>query len=631
MTREKAIKIIKEFINGTCLHLVDQEALETLIPELAESEDERIRKEIVGVIQKHYPNTPESYRWISWLEKQKERGPLTKEEEYILHRIIEYLEDETCPSEWISLLHDIYCLPYEKQEDQKPVESISQLTVQDKGVYKICPRCKSRMIRDDSKVYTSMPPQYGYECPTCGEMVFDTTMYDNPKMDEQKPAECTSDSALQKIKRAITDYKKLSEHYKDTEENFYQYYGGKADGLQLALIYFGYEKEPHYTKRNVLFDKCVKNCDPDVMKSVSDEVDEMLEKEQKPWKVGENAYFTPEQKPTDLPAGFYVTLPDGEKYYAKEMRCNGMNVKVVEPKPVEWDEYTKTNLDRALQIIKKAKGTLQGYQSDDGIYECDKAIECLEHFLYRGLEIEKLAEWSKDYREEDIQTRFAFYTYKDELGTLYLSNVFVEESSRNHGFGTKILAAAEKVAETIGATTICLKVKQDSPANAWYRKNGYGYVAFEDGYDWLEKNLEYMKPNRQEWDEFDKDCLKRAVWYIENPAPSVVKDANLVLWLKSLPGRFTLQPKQEWSEGEKKMLAVISYKISQHQGNDERSLFTPDEAEFIGGMEEKLKSLRPSWKASKDQIDGLFHACNRMCGDRYHKDLVELYEQLKQL
>ena len=74
--------------------------------------------------------------------------------------------------------------------------------------------------------------------------------------------------------------------------------------------------------------------------------------------------------------------------------CSGTMQK--EQKPVEWDEYTKTNLDRALQIIKKAKGTLQGYQSDDGIYECDKAIEALEHFLYRGLEIEKPAEWSEN-------------------------------------------------------------------------------------------------------------------------------------------------------------------------------------------------------------------------------------------
>ncbi len=42
------------------------------------------------------------------------------------------------------------------------------------------------------------------------------------------------------------------------------------------------QKEPHYTKRNALFDKCVAECDPAVMKEVSDEIDEMLGKEQKP-------------------------------------------------------------------------------------------------------------------------------------------------------------------------------------------------------------------------------------------------------------------------------------------------------------------------------------------------------------
>lgn len=31
----------------------------------------------------------------------------------------------------------------------------------------------------------------------------------------------------------------MSEHCKDTEKNFYHYYGGKAEGLQLALTYFG--------------------------------------------------------------------------------------------------------------------------------------------------------------------------------------------------------------------------------------------------------------------------------------------------------------------------------------------------------------------------------------------------------
>lgn len=90
-----------------------------------ESEDEVIRKAILGLtyidgiepILTKCSITAQDIR--AYLEKQKNRGPLTKEEEYILYRIIEFLEDETCPSEWISLLHDIYCLPYEKQKEQK--------------------------------------------------------------------------------------------------------------------------------------------------------------------------------------------------------------------------------------------------------------------------------------------------------------------------------------------------------------------------------------------------------------------------------------------------------------------------------------------------------------------------------
>ena len=90
----------------------------------------------------------------------------------------------------------------------------------------------------------------------------------------------------------------------------------------------------------------------------------------------------------------------------------------------------------------------------------------------------------------------------------------------------------------------------------------------------------------EEWDEFDEDCLKRAIWYVENPAPSVVKDTNLVLWLKSLKNR----------------------------GN------------FL-----KSNTNSPSWKPSEEQKDGLFHACNRMTGDYYHNALVSLYEDLKKL
>ena len=188
---------------------------------------------------------------------------------------------------------------------------------------------------------------------------------------------------------------------------------------------------------------------------------------------------------------------------------------------------------------------------------------------------QKPAEWSEDYREEDIQTRFAFYTYKDDPSVLYLSNVFVEETSRNHGFGTRILKAAEKAAEAIGAITICLKVKQDSPANAWYRKRGYGYVAFEDGYDWLEKNLEYLKPVKQEWSEEDE--LMRT---------------TVIQTLERFGGCGTTGMQIDW-----------------------------------------LKSLRPSWKPSEEQMEALKKVAYSLIGSGTETDihLVQLYEQLKQL
>lgn len=84
-----------------------------------ESEDERMRKSLIEYLK---TKDHECDHWIAYLEKQKERGPLTKEEEYTLQRIIEQLEDEGCPQSWKDLLYDIYNLPYEKQNEKKPAE-----------------------------------------------------------------------------------------------------------------------------------------------------------------------------------------------------------------------------------------------------------------------------------------------------------------------------------------------------------------------------------------------------------------------------------------------------------------------------------------------------------------------------
>lgn len=83
MTREEAIRRIKAWN----LDPDDMEVLSVVIPELAESEDERIRKQILdcfGTMRRQgcFPSKhKEQYdSWISWLEKQKEKRPLTAKE-----------------------------------------------------------------------------------------------------------------------------------------------------------------------------------------------------------------------------------------------------------------------------------------------------------------------------------------------------------------------------------------------------------------------------------------------------------------------------------------------------------------------------------------------------------------------
>ena len=311
----------------------------------------------------------------------------------------------------------------------------------------------------------------------------------------------------------------------------------------------------------------------------------------------------------------YEAIPvESTLEYKLGFKAGKESEKQKEQKPAEWDEDTKTNLDRALQIIKKAKGTLQGYQSDDGIYECDKAIECLEHFLYRGLEIEKSVEWSKDYREEAIQTRFAFYTYKDEPSVLYLSNVFVEKACRTPGYGTRILKATEKVAEVVGATTIRLKVKQESLANAWYRKNGYSFMTFEDGYNWLEKNIEYIKPNKQEWSEEDENKIERLAFLVSVAEEKEMISPSESIDLRNLIKSLRPQSKKEFSmEKAIKWLDDTFYFLDNSSGRGRDCEITTHDFDSLEEMYDSFRKAvivdsEPSWGPSEEQMEALKEA-----------------------
>lgn len=81
MTREEAIKKVRWGLLGLVIDKDVRDAFETLIPELAESEDERVKKELIEFIKSLLCNDAfDRYKlgsWITWLEKQK---PLSTEE-----------------------------------------------------------------------------------------------------------------------------------------------------------------------------------------------------------------------------------------------------------------------------------------------------------------------------------------------------------------------------------------------------------------------------------------------------------------------------------------------------------------------------------------------------------------------
>lgn len=80
MTREEAIEVYNGLINEKI-----KEAFEFFAPELRESEDERIRKELIAFFQDDlrgdYWHDLEVGHILAWLEKQKEQKPAWSEED----------------------------------------------------------------------------------------------------------------------------------------------------------------------------------------------------------------------------------------------------------------------------------------------------------------------------------------------------------------------------------------------------------------------------------------------------------------------------------------------------------------------------------------------------------------------
>lgn len=158
--------------------------------------------------------------------------------------------------------------------------------------------------------------------------------------------------------------------------------------------------------------------------------------------------------------------------------------------------------------------------------------------------------------------------------------------------------------------------------------DNYDGVKWIDILSWLEKQGE-QKPV---WSEEDDINLGKAIWYVENPAPMVVKGSMLVEWLKSLKDRVQPQTKQEWSEEDE---ANLQFAIDDFQFCADNNQFpvvcnTEKHKEVLAS----LKSLkeRYTWKPSDEQMKILQYLCETSSHPKKVIPTLEsLYNDLKKL
>lgn len=456
------------------------------------------------------------------------------------------------------------------------------------------------------------------------------------------------------------------------------------------------QKDPHFTKRNALFDKCVENCDPEIMKRVSDEVDKMLEKEQKLyWKptktdvallnkaIITNNTLTPiEREQLDIIRSRFG--------YCRASNCNG----IIQEKPNSAegsdDERIRkdiialikfglndgsavspgshTTKEEALAYLEKQKDASYAIEAVDRI---DKYID--EHLAnahdmkdsnpdkkyYRGWDdaLGKMAgilqdvysgekqkeslrdfiddfPYSTEQKEQDWNKKPCLTCQEYEKGhnqgytegcTAGYNKAMKERNEEILGLDGNPICYDQKSAEInlkVLLTADCLasaemtgRFKERNEILENPEKYGLQKPVEIDEYKIIKKHITedslssevnkrlkecgwYVTDEKTaEWSDEDSRMLSDIAGYISGVGSSSgITKRERVDFLYELPKRFNLQPKQNWSEEDKKKINFLSRLIEFQVKDDE---YCSSDGRFISKQEaiEMLKSLCPQPKS----------------------------------
>jgi len=174
-----------------------------------------------------------------------------------------------------------------------------------------------------------------------------------------------------------------------------------------------------------------------------------------------------------------------------------------------------------------------------------------------------------------------------------------------------------------------ISAKQNKATKALY--NGIE-KCYDEKIAWLKSlpkrfNLE----PKQEWSEKDEKTINDACCWIAEYAGYLMdknySKASMLMGLTDKLKSLRSQPRQEWSEEDEQYLLVCKNALNKYQQSDHWDANT-----ISKWLEERLKSLHPSWKPSKEQMEAVKHAYNSFPNDCHTKsNLRLLYYDLEKL
>ena len=248
--------------------------------------------------------------------------------------------------------------------------------------------------------------------------------------------------------------------------------------------------------------------------------------------------------------------------------------------------------------------------------------------------VEKLREISTPVDEDwfEIQTQ---WEKEDEQKLADLSEMMVHKEPYIAPVPTPMVADEQKSAEPTGKL---------SREEYLYQLLIDQLITYSD--------YEYLTGKNPAWSVEDKAFLKVAIAICNKYSHKDTAD-----WLKSLPERFNLQPKVEWSEEDIKKIRSEEYtkgfndaafggKLKEWSKEDENMAYfvnqfleyhenaDPTAKSCKKWFNNRFKSLKPHWKPSEEQMEALKDAVRLFKEthfEKFHYKIESLYEQLEKL